>query len=122
MNAVADLEQGLQLTPRWNAEGLIAAVAQDSTSLAVLMVAWMNAEALQRTLETGHATYWSRSRKKLWMKGEESGHVQKVIELRIDCDQDAVVMLVEQTGPACHTGATACFYRRIGADGGLERL
>lgn len=122
MTTPADLEQGLQLTPRWNAEGLIAAVAQDSTSLAVLMVAWMNAEALERTLETGRATYWSRSRQKLWMKGEESGHVQKVIELRIDCDQDAVVMLVEQTGPACHTGATACFYRRIAADGGLERL
>lgn len=118
MNA---LEQGLALAPRWNADGLIAAVAQDAASKAVLMVAWMNEEALRLTLETGRATYWSRSRGKLWVKGEESGHTQRVIEARIDCDQDCVLLLVEQVGAACHTGAQTCYYRRILPDGSLER-
>ncbi len=116
-----ELDQGLSLAPRWNADGLICAVAQDATSRAVLMVAWMNAEALRLTLETGRATYWSRSRQKIWVKGEESGHTQRVIEARIDCDQDSVVLLVEQTGAACHTGAPTCYYRRILADGTLVR-
>jgi phosphoribosyl-AMP cyclohydrolase len=116
------LEQGAALTPRWNAEGLIAAIAQDATSKAVLMLAWMNEEALAATLATGRATYWSRSRGKLWVKGEESGHTQTVVEVRVDCDQDAILLLVNQEGPACHTGAAHCFYRVARADGALERL
>ncbi|MCP2040556.1 phosphoribosyl-AMP cyclohydrolase [Neisseria sp. HSC-16F19] len=97
---------------KWNADGLVCAVAQDVHSRRVLMVAWMNAEALQQTLDTGLAHYYSRSRQKQWMKGESSGHTQKVHELRIDCDGDAVVMLIEQTGGmACHTGRESCFYR-----------
>lgn len=116
------LEQGAALTPRWNAEGLIAAIAQDATSKAVLMLAWMNEEALAATFATGRATYWSRSRGKLWVKGEESGHTQTVVEVRVDCDQDAILLLVNQEGPACHTGAASCFYRVARADGALERL
>ena len=115
------LEQGTALTPRWNADGLIAAIAQDATTKAVLMLAWMNEEALNATLATGRATYWSRSRRKLWVKGEESGHTQTVVEVRIDCDQDAVLLLVNQDGPACHTGAPDCFYRVVRPDGSLER-
>ena len=84
------------------------------------MLAYMNETALQRTIETGEATYWSRSRQELWIKGATSGHVQKVREMRIDCDQDAVVLLVDQTGPACHTQRPSCFYRRVGKDGALS--
>lgn len=109
------------LSPAFNADGLIAAVAQDEATGEVLMLAWMNAEALKRTLETGRATYWSRSRKALWVKGDTSGHTQRVIEARIDCDQDAVLLRVEQTGAACHTGERSCFYRAIGKDGTLTR-
>lgn len=116
---MSEIETTVLLTPRFDANGLIAAVAQDHASGEVLMLAWMNAEALNLTLETGQATYWSRSRGKLWRKGEESGHTQRVVEARIDCDQDAVLLRVEQTGAACHTGAKSCFYRRIGADGAL---
>ncbi|MEO0549530.1 MAG: phosphoribosyl-AMP cyclohydrolase [Pseudomonadota bacterium] len=108
-----------ELRPKFNADGLIAAIAQDHETGEVLMLAWMNAEALQATLETGHGTYWSRSRGKLWVKGETSGHTQDVVELRIDCDQDAVLMRVKQTGGACHTGRTSCFYRVAGGDGRL---
>lgn len=100
-----------ELRPRFNADGLIAAIAQDASSGEVLMLAWMNADALAATLETGRATYWSRSRGTLWIKGETSGHVQEVVELRVDCDQDAVLMKVHQTGGACHTGRASCFYR-----------
>jgi len=121
MAAAPDIETARVLTPRFDAEGLIAAIAQDHATRDVLMVAWMNAEALKLTLETGQATYWSRSRRKLWRKGEESGHTQRVVEARVDCDQDAVLLLVEQVGAACHTGARTCFYRRIGADGTLVR-
>lgn len=97
---------------KWNADGLVCAVAQDVHTLRVLMVAWMNAAALQQTLATGLAHYYSRSRQKQWMKGESSGHLQQVRELRLDCDGDAVVMLVEQIGGmACHTGRESCFYR-----------
>lgn len=110
------------LSPAFNADGLIAAVAQDAATGEVLMLAWMNAEALKLTLETGRATYWSRSRKSLWVKGDTSGHTQRVIEARIDCDQDAVLLRVEQEGAACHTGERSCFYRAIGADGTLTRL
>ena len=113
---MSTIETTAELTPRYDANGLIAAIAQDHATGELLMLAWMNAEALQLTLETGRATYWSRSRNKLWIKGEESGHTQRVVEARIDCDQDAVLLRVEQIGPACHTGAQACFYRRIDGD------
>ena len=98
----------------WNGEGLISAVAQDAASGKVLMVAWMNREALQATVAKGEATYWSRSRKRLWHKGEESGHVQKVLEVRLDCDADAILLQVEQAGGiACHTGRERCFFRKL---------
>ena len=98
----------------WNGEGLIAVVTQDATTSRVLTVAWMNREALQKTAETNEAVYWSRSRNKLWRKGEESGHVQKVRELRIDCDADAILLKVEQVGGiACHTGRESCFFRKL---------
>jgi phosphoribosyl-AMP cyclohydrolase len=105
---------------RWGADGLIAAVAQDATSGRVLTVAWMNREALQQTAEKGEAVYWSRSRRRLWRKGEESGHVQKVRELRLDCDADAVLLQVEQIGGiACHTGRASCFFRKLDNGGWL---
>jgi phosphoribosyl-AMP cyclohydrolase len=98
----------------WNEHELVAAVAQDVSSGRILTVAWMNREALQRTAETKEAVYWSRSRKKLWRKGEESGHVQKVREVRIDCDSDAILLKVEQAGGiACHTGRESCFFRKL---------
>jgi phosphoribosyl-AMP cyclohydrolase len=98
----------------WNGEGLIAAVAQDANSGRVLTVAWMNREALAQTAATREAVYWSRSRRRLWRKGEESGHVQKVRELRLDCDADAVLLQVEQVGGiACHTGRESCFFRKL---------
>ncbi|GAM98544.1 phosphoribosyl-AMP cyclohydrolase [alpha proteobacterium U9-1i] len=117
---MSTIESSSTLTPRFDANGLIAAVAQDHATGEVLMLAWMNAEALKLTLETGQATYWSRSRNRLWRKGEESGHTQRVVEVRIDCDQDAVLLRVEQTGAACHTGARSCFYRSISKDGALS--
>lgn len=110
--AAADLEEGTALTPKFDADGLVACVATDAASGEVLMVAHMNAEALNRTLATGQAWYFSRSRRTLWRKGESSGHVQRVVELRVDCDQDAVWIKVEQAGGACHTGRRSCFYRR----------
>ena len=98
----------------WNGDGLIAAVAQDASSGRVLTVAWMNREALKQTAEKGEAVYWSRSRRKLWRKGEQSGHVQKVRELRLDCDADTILLQVEQVGGiACHTGRESCFYRKL---------
>ena len=101
----------------WNGDGLIAAVAQDAASGRVLTVAWMNRDALEETARTMRAVYWSRSRQRLWRKGEESGHVQKLRELRLDCDADAVLLMVEQVGGiACHTGRESCFYRKL--DGG----
>ncbi len=111
---------GTSLVPRWDAAGLITAVAIDAASGAVLMVAHMNADALAATLATGEAHYWSRSRAELWHKGATSGNTQRVVDLRIDCDQDALLVIVEPAGPACHTGEMSCFYRRIGADGALE--
>jgi phosphoribosyl-AMP cyclohydrolase len=96
----------------FNEQGLVPAIAQDAETDRVLMVAWMNREAMQLTQETGHAVYWSRSRQKLWHKGEESGHQQQVLELRLDCDNDVVILRVEQMGGiACHTGRQSCFYR-----------
>jgi phosphoribosyl-AMP cyclohydrolase len=98
----------------WSADGLVAAVAQDAVSGKVLTLAWMNREALARTVESGEAHFWSRSRRKLWRKGEESGHVQKVREIRLDCDNDAILLLVEQAGGiACHTGREHCFFQRF---------
>jgi len=98
----------------WNDAGLIAVVAQDSKSARVLTVAWMNREALKETVERQEAVYWSRSRKRLWRKGEESGHVQKIVEVRLDCDSDAVLLKVEQVGGiACHTGRESCFFRKL---------
>jgi phosphoribosyl-AMP cyclohydrolase len=98
----------------WNEDGLITAVAQDAASGRILMVAWMNREALRATVDKGEAVYWSRSRRRLWHKGEESGHVQKVKEVRLDCDADAVLLQVEQAGGiACHTGRERCFYRKL---------
>lgn len=102
-----------ELRPRFDANGLIAAIAQDTVTGDVLMLAWMNAEALRQTIDTGRATYWSRSRQALWVKGETSGAIQEVDEVRIDCDQDAVLLRVRQSGGACHTGRRNCFYRTV---------
>jgi phosphoribosyl-AMP cyclohydrolase len=98
---------------RYDAAGLIPAIAQDHATGEVLMLAWMNAAALARTLETGRVTYWSRSRAALWEKGATSGHVQRLVDLRIDCDRDALLLLVEQTGPACHTNRRTCFFTAL---------
>lgn len=100
-------------TVRWNDGGLAPAIAQDVDSGRVLTLAWMNRESLALTARTGEAHYWSRSRAKLWRKGETSGHVQRVREIRLDCDQDAILLLVEQVGVACHTGHERCFYMRL---------
>ena len=97
----------------WDGRGLVPAIAQDAASGEVLMLAWMNRTALDATLETGRVTYWSRSRAALWRKGESSGHVQRLVELRIDCDRDCLLLLVEQTGPACHTNRRTCFYTAL---------
>jgi phosphoribosyl-AMP cyclohydrolase len=97
---------------QWNSDGLVPAIAQDAESGRILMMAWMNREALKLSSELGHAVYWSRSRNKLWHKGETSGHVQKLHEIRLDCDEDVIVLQVEQLGGiACHTGRESCFYR-----------
>lgn len=100
-------------TLRYTAEGLIPVVAQDHASGEVLMLAWMNEEAVARTLATGRVTYWSRSRAAFWVKGETSGHVQRLVELRVDCDRDSLLALVEQDGPACHTNRRSCFYTAV---------
>ncbi len=110
----ADIEEGTGFAPKFDSDGLITAVATDVASGDVLMVAHMNAEAVAKTIESGEAWYYSRSRKALWKKGESSGHVQRVKELRVDCDQDALWLKVEQVGPgACHTGRRSCFYRAV---------
>lgn len=100
-------------TLRYDARGLLPAVAQDAETGEVLMLAWMNAEAVARTLETGRVTYWSRSRGAFWVKGETSGHTQALVEMRLDCDRDALLLRVRQTGPACHTGRRSCFYTAL---------
>ena len=100
-------------TLRYDANGLIPAIAQDAANGDVLMLAWMNAEAVARTLETGRVTYWSRSRQSFWVKGETSGHVQKLVEMRVDCDRDTLLVLIEQTGPACHTNRRSCFFTAL---------
>ena len=102
---------------RWNADGLVPAVAQDAATMRVLTLAWMNREALAKTASTKEAHYWSRSRARLWKKGERSGHVQRVREIRMDCDSDAILIVVEQVGGiACHTGRERCFYKRLDDD------
>lgn len=100
-------------TLTFNPDGLLPVIAQDHASGDVLMLAWMNQAAITRTLETGRVTYWSRSRQAFWVKGETSGHVQRLIELRVDCDRDCLLALVDQTGPACHTNRQSCFYTAI---------
>jgi phosphoribosyl-AMP cyclohydrolase len=114
MSPTTDIEEGLVFAPQFGADGLVTAVVTDASSGDVLMVAHMNKDALARTIETGEAWYYSRSRKALWKKGETSGHVQRVKELRVDCDQDALWLKVEQAGEgACHTGRRSCFYRAV---------
>jgi phosphoribosyl-AMP cyclohydrolase len=108
-------------TIKWDADGLVPAIAQEAGSGKVLMVAWMNRDALVETAHTGQAVYWSRSRKKLWRKGEESGHEQQVRDIRLDCDSDVVLLTVEQCGGiACHTGRHSCFFRQLQADRWVE--
>lgn len=108
-----DLEEGAAFTPRFNADGLITAVTVDDVTGEILMLAHMNADALARTLESGDVWYFSRSRNELWRKGATSGHTQRLVEMRTDCDQDAVIVRVRQEGAACHTGRRSCFYRRV---------
>jgi len=115
-----DIERGTAFLPKFDANGLLTAVVTDAGNGRLLMVAHMNREAIDATLATGDATFWSRSRKRLWKKGETSGHVLKVREIRVDCDQDALWVIAEPAGPACHTGAASCFYRRL-EDGRLVR-
>ena len=104
---------------KWDGNGLVPVIAQEAGSNDVLMFAWMNRDALARTVELGEAVYWSRSRKKLWHKGEESGHIQRVLEIRLDCDEDVVLLKIEQTGGiACHTGRHSCFFQKF--DGGVK--
>ena len=117
-----EIEEGLKFRPKFDAAGLVTCVATDAGTGEVLMVAHMNEEALRKTIASGEAWYYSRSRQSLWRKGETSGHAQRVVEMRTDCDQDAVWVRVEQTGAACHTGRRSCFYRKIEAGEGGARL
>ena len=117
-----DIEEGLTFQPKFDASGLVTCVATDAATGGVLMVAHMNEEALRKTIESGEAWYFSRSRNALWRKGETSGHIQRVVEMRLDCDQDAIWIRVEQTGAACHTGRRSCFYRKVDAGEGGARL
>jgi phosphoribosyl-AMP cyclohydrolase len=110
----SEVEEGLDFAPKFDADGLIPALAMDAKTREPLMLAYMNAESLRQTLEIGEAVYWSRSRKEIWHKGATSGHVQRIVEIRTDCDQDALILLVEQIGAgACHTGRESCFYRKV---------
>jgi phosphoribosyl-AMP cyclohydrolase len=111
--SAAELEEGTAFTPKFDADGLVTCVASDARSGDVLMVAHMNAEALAKTIASGEAWYFSRSRRVLWRKGETSGHIQRVVEMRVDCDQDTVWIKVEQVAGACHTGRRSCFYRAV---------
>jgi phosphoribosyl-AMP cyclohydrolase len=117
-----DREEGLDFQPKFDASGLLTCVATDVTSGDVLMVAHMNDEALRKTIASGEAWYFSRSRNALWRKGESSGHTQRVVEMRMDCDQDAIWIRVEQIGAACHTGRKSCFYRKVETAEGGTRL
>ena len=120
-----EIEQGAAFAPKFDADGLIPALAMDAATREPLMLAYMNEESLRLTLERGEAVYWSRSRQEIWHKGATSGHVQRIVEIRTDCDQDALVLLVEQVGAgACHTGRNSCFYRTVvaGPAGGTVAL
>jgi phosphoribosyl-AMP cyclohydrolase len=119
---INEIEEGLKFKPRFDASGLVTCVATDAGTGEVLMVAHMNDEALRKTIASGEAWYFSRSRNALWRKGESSGHVQRVVEMRMDCDQDAIWIRVEQTGAACHTGRRSCFYRAVTAGEGGAQL
>jgi phosphoribosyl-AMP cyclohydrolase len=119
---IHDREEGLAFQPKFDASGLVTCVATDAATGEVLMVAHMNDEALRKTIASGEAWYFSRSRNSLWRKGESSGHTQRVVEMRMDCDQDAIWIQVEQTGAACHTGRRSCFYRAVTAGDGGARL
>jgi phosphoribosyl-AMP cyclohydrolase len=114
------IEETARFAPKFGPDGLIPAVATDAGDGRLLMLAWMNEEALASTIKTGEAHYWSRSRQELWRKGATSGHVQHIVEIRIDCDQDAIELVVEQTGAACHTHRRSCFYRVIETEDGLK--
>lgn len=117
-----EVEEGLVFLPKFDAAGLVTCVATDAASGDVLMVAHMNEEALRKTIATGEAWYFSRSRNALWRKGETSGQTQRVVEIRTDCDQDALWLRVEQIGAACHTGRRSCFYRKVEPEGGIATL
>ena len=119
---ISDREEGLAFQPKFDSLGLVTCVATDAATGDVLMVAHMNDEALRKTIASGEAWYFSRSRNALWRKGETSGQTQRVVEMRTDCDQDAVWIRVEQIGAACHTGRHSCFYRKVDSDGGGARL
>jgi phosphoribosyl-AMP cyclohydrolase len=119
---INEIEEGLTFQPKFDSSGLVTCVATDAGSGEVLMVAHMNDEALRRTIASGEAWYFSRSRNALWRKGETSGHTQRVLEMRMDCDQDAVWIRVKQSGAACHTGRRSCFYRKVDAGEGGARL
>ena len=116
MAANADMVQEVIERLRFDDAGLIPAIAQSHETRDVLMLAWMNADAVRETLETGRVCYWSRSRQTLWRKGESSGHTQRLVEMRFDCDSDALLLLVDQTGPACHTNRPSCFYNAVQGD------
>ncbi len=122
MTRQASLPEKLAAAVVFDADGLVPAIAQQHDTGEVLMVAWMNREALAETLATGRVCYWSRSRAALWRKGESSGQVQRLVELRLDCDGDTLLLRVEQTGVACHTGRRSCFFRALRADGELEEI
>ncbi len=122
MTAQALLPDSLAATVIFDAAGLVPAIAQQHDTGEVLMVAWMNREALAETLATGRVCYWSRSRGALWRKGETSGQIQRLVELRVDCDGDTLLLRVEQTGVACHTGRRSCFFRALRPDGALEEI
>lgn len=124
MTANQNIEEGLEFTPKFDENGLIPAIAQDAKTGQVLMVAYMNRAALEATIQTGCATYFSRSRKKLWKKGEESGHVQKVEQILVDCDQDCIILKVTVDAGQCHVGYQSCFYRALkpSSDKNLENI
>jgi phosphoribosyl-AMP cyclohydrolase/phosphoribosyl-ATP pyrophosphohydrolase/phosphoribosyl-AMP cyclohydrolase len=116
VNKFGELMQYSNIEIKYDANGLVPAIVQDVTTKDVLMMAWMNAESLQLTMETGETVFWSRSRQEIWHKGATSGNVQKVVEVRLDCDADTLLILVEPAGPACHTGERTCFYRNMTMD------
>lgn len=122
MSEAAALAAAIEETVRFDAEGLVPAIAQQHDSGEILMMAWMNREALLETLTTGRVCYWSRARRALWRKGERSGQVQRLLELRVDCDGDTLLLRVDQTGVACHTGRRSCFFRAIDKNGRIAEL